>query len=39
MAETDEGKKDLENLDKIGDKINQYYTADLSQRAKSAITT
>ena len=34
-----EAKNDLENLKIIGNKINEYYTAELSERAKAAILT
>lgn len=34
-----ESRKDLENIKIIGNKINEYYTAELSERAKAAILT
>lgn len=39
LLETAEGKKDLENLKKIGDKINEYYHAETRDRVRAAIVS
>lgn len=36
---SENGKTDLENLKMIGDKINEYYSAELRERVKAAIIT